>query len=51
MTVGVVDEMQNYESTDNSHYLKGKLIRLDTVAEDSHFLEAINEELMKGVYI
>lgn len=51
MTVGVVDALQNYESSDNSHFLKGKLIRLDTIAEDSHFLEAINEELMKGVYI
>ena len=51
MTIGVVGKMRDYVSLDNSNYFRGKLIRLDTIAEDNHFLNAINEELLKGVYI
>ena len=51
MTIGIVGKMGDYVSLDNSNYFRGKLIRLDTIAEDNHFLNAINEELLKGVYI
>ena len=51
MTLGVIGQMKKNESEDNSHYFRGKLIRFSDIGEDSHFLEAIDEELRKGVYI
>lgn len=51
MTLGVIGQMRENESEDNSHYFRGKLIRFSDIGEDSHFLEAIDEELRKGVYI
>jgi hypothetical protein len=43
--------MASFASADNSNFFKARMIRLETIGEDNHFLEAINEELMKGVYI
>ncbi len=51
MTLGIIGQMKENESEDNSHYFRGKLIRFSDIGEDSHFLEAIDEELRKGVYI
>ena len=51
MTVGKIDQLQNYISTDNSNYFRAKLIRLLDISEDNHYVETINEELMKGVFI
>ena len=51
MTLGIIGVMKSNESEDNSHYFRGKLIRFSDIGEDSHFLEAIDEELRKGVYI
>ena len=33
------------------HYIKGKLIRCESIQDDYHILEAIAEELNKGVFI
>lgn len=57
MTVGIIDKIENYlanswsygEITDNG-YIKGKLIRLEEIDEDFHNLQAIADELNKGVY-
>lgn len=51
MTIGTVGTIADYESDNGSHYFKGRLLRFDTIAEDSHFLDAIDQELRKGVYI
>ena len=51
MTVGKIDTMQNYISADNSNYFRAKLIRLLDISEDNHYVETINEELLKGVFI
>ena len=32
-------------------YFKGQLIRLETIVDDSHIVNAIASELYKGVYI
>lgn len=51
MTVSKIGKMAAFASSDNSNFFKARMIRLETLGEDNHFLEAINEELMKGVYI
>lgn len=47
MRIGTLLEFMKEEP----HYFKGSLIRCDEVADDSHILDAIYEELLKGVYI
>lgn len=49
MRIGTIEEFKNFNSTLN--YFKGSLIRNDEIADDSHVLNAIYEELLKGVYI
>lgn len=51
MTVGIIDKMANYVSPNNSNFFRARLIRLLDIPEDNHYLEVLNEELMKGVYI
>jgi hypothetical protein len=51
MSVRIIDEITNYLSEDASKYFRGRLIRMTNIAEDNHYVETINEELMKGVYI
>lgn len=49
MRIGTLEEFMNFNSELN--YFKGSLIRNDEIADDSHVLNAIYEELLKGVYI
>lgn len=49
MRIGTLQEFMNFD--DELHYFKGSLIRNDEIADDSHVLNAIYEELLKGVYI
>lgn len=49
MRIGTLSEFMNFDS--DLHYFKGSLIRNDEIADDSHVLNAIYEELLKGVYI
>ena len=51
MTVSKIDTIESYKSSDNSNYFRAKLIRLVNISEDNHYVETINEELMKGVFI
>lgn len=51
MTVMRIEVIGNYlEAFEEKHYLKGELIRNETIADDNHILEAINYEFAKGVY-
>lgn len=49
MRIGTLREYADYNSDLN--YFKGSLIRNDEIADDPHILNAIYEELLKGVYI
>ena len=49
MRVGTLSEFMNFNGEIN--YFKGELIRNDEIADDPHTLNAIYEELLKGVYI
>ena len=52
MTVMRIDKMINYyQAYDTPRYFKAELIRNTLFSGDSHHLEAIYGELMKGVYI
>ena len=53
MTVSKIGRMENYKSDDgsNSNYFRARLIRITNISEDNHYVETINEELMKGVFI
>lgn len=44
MTVGVIGNINDYQG-----YIKGRLIRCPSIG-DYHMMQAINQELMKGVY-
>ena len=49
MRIGTLNEFRNFNGEIN--YFKGELIRNDEIADDPHTLNAIYEELLKGVYI
>ena len=49
MRIGTLSEFMNFNGELN--YFKGQLIRNDEIADDPHILNAIYEELLKGVYI
>lgn len=57
MTVGVIGRISDYLDNSWSYgditdkgYIKGQVIRLDGIADDTHMLNAIADELNKGVY-
>lgn len=58
MSVGVigtinqfVENKWSYKGIESKGYIKGKLIRLETVEDDYHLINALASELDKGVYI
>lgn len=58
MSVGVIGTINqfvantwSYKNIESKGYIKGKLIRLETVEDDYHIINAISGELDKGVYI
>lgn len=58
MTVMVIGKLTDYFGNDWSYngiesqgYIKGKLIKLETINDDYHIVNAISGELDKGVYI
>ena len=57
MTVGVIGKISDYINNSWSYgditdkgYIKGQVIRLEGIADDTHMLNAIANELNKGVY-
>ena len=57
MTVGVIGKISDYLDNNWSYgditdkgYIKGQVIRLEGIADDTHMLNAIANELNKGVY-
>lgn len=53
MTVNALGKIITYinRTNDDFTFVKGKIIRLDSIDEDSHFSYTIAEEIEKGVYI
>ena len=58
MTVMAIGKIKDYKDNSWSYgtvvskgYIKGKLIRLENLNEDFHMINAIGEELNKGVYM
>lgn len=53
MTIMAVGQLQNYYNSSDIDkvYLKGQLIRLDTINDDFHIIDAIYQELNKGFYV
>lgn len=51
MTIMKVDLPANYITSGSPSFLKGQIIRLSSLNDDSHVANAIYEELNKGVYI
>ena len=51
MTVGRIGTINDFITVDEKRYFKGRLIRAVGIYEDSHFIDALYEEIAKGVYI
>lgn len=51
MTLGIVDNLENYMILGSGNYLQADLIRNEEISEDSHTVEDIYNELTKGVYL
>ena len=51
MTIGIIDTISNYKLDGTKQYFQGRLVRCENIKEDTHMVEEINKELMKGVYI
>lgn len=50
MTVMRISTISNFIKLEKT-YIKGKLIRLETIEEDFHIINAIADEIYKGVFI
>ena len=51
MTVGTIGTIQDFIQSTEKTYIKGKLIRLENIAEEYHSVNALANELNKGVFI
>ena len=52
MTITAIGKLASYIQQNNElTFVKGKIIRLEDLAEDSHLLYTIYEEIAKGVYL
>ena len=51
MTVGRHDILSNYIDGTNKRFLLAQIKRIESVADDYHIVNALSEELQKGVYI
>lgn len=51
MTVGRIDRIESFIDSYNKNFIQGQLIRLEGLDDDTHLLNAIYEEIKKGVYI
>ena len=51
MKIGRYGQLNTFINPEGTTYVKGKLIRLDGIDEDAHYMNAINDELSIGLYI
>lgn len=50
MSLGIIGKIVNYKSQKQESYIQARLIRLETLKEDTHIVSEINRELNGGVY-
>lgn len=50
MTLNVIGKISDYQ-LETPSYIKGQLVRLDSISEDFHYVNSIADELSKGVFI
>jgi hypothetical protein len=53
MTIMAIGKLSDYSISSNISkvYIKGQLIRLDTIKDDFHIVDAIYQEVNKGFYV
>ena len=51
MTVMVIGKISDYVDANEKRFIKGQLIRLPDIKDDSHVANALYDEINKGVYI
>lgn len=51
MTVMVIGKISDYVDANEPRFIKGQLIRLPDIKDDSHVANALYDEINKGVYI
>ena len=51
MSVNVIGKISDYVKSGEQRFIKGQLIRLDDIADDSHIANEIYNEISKGFYI
>lgn len=51
MTIMRIGTIQQFQHSQIKDYVKGRLIRIDDINEDYHIINAIADELYKGVFI
>ena len=52
MTINAIGKITDYiDSLSNKTFIKGKMLRMEGIEDDSHVLYAIYEEIAKGVYL
>lgn len=51
MTVNAIGQIQEYITAGQPHYLRGAIVRLPDLKEDSQIAHEIYNEILKGVYI
>lgn len=51
MTIMKIDRISNYILDEPGSYIKGQIIRINNLSDDTHMLNAIYEEINKGVYL
>lgn len=53
MTIMAIGSLSNYATSSDFDkvYVKGQLIRLDTIKDDFHLIDTIYQEVNKGFYV
>lgn len=51
MTIMKISTLDSFIEAGNPSFIKGQLIRLENMSEDTHMARTIYEEILKGVYI
>ena len=50
MTINRIGRLVDFLNGNEEQYIKGQLIRLESVMDDTHVVQALASELEKGVY-
>ena len=51
MTIMAIGKLGDYIDNSEKHYFRGRLIRIESLEDDSHIANEIYNEMNKGVYL